>query len=59
MDEKTSKHEFKDSEEMVQWISINQKGKNNVWKSCRKIEEGIVEKYKVEVSKKRSIQTQR
>ena len=52
MEEKASKHEFKDTEELLQWRSINQEGMNNVRKSFRKIEEAVVEKYKVEVSKR-------
>ena len=32
MEEKASTHEFNDTEEMVQWRSLNQEGINNVWK---------------------------
>ena len=52
MEEKASKHEFKDTEELLQWRSLNQEGMNNVRKSFRKIEEAVAEKKKAEVSKR-------
>ena len=39
MQEKASKQEFKETEEMVRWRSINQEGINNVWKNGLSIEE--------------------
>ena len=46
MEDKTSKREFKDTEERVQWRSINQGGFDNLWKET--MEEEVLEKYKVE-----------
>ena len=60
MEEKVSKHEFRDTEEMVQWRSINQ-GRNQqcVVKLVGENAEEVLEKCKVEVWKKRSIQRKR
>ena len=53
MEEKTSKYELKDTEEVVQWTSVNQGGVDNLWKElCGQMEEVFLEKYKVEESKK-------
>ena len=52
MEEKASKHELQDTEEMLHWRSINQEGMNSVRISFRKIEEAVLEKCKVEVSKR-------
>ena len=49
MEDKTSKREFKDTEETVQWRSINQEGFDNLWKET--MEEEVLEKYKVEENK--------
>ena len=53
MEEKTSKREFKDTEDMVQWKSINQEGLDNLWKElCGTMEEEVPEKYKVYENKR-------
>ena len=48
MEERTSKHEFKDTEEMVQWRNINQGGINMVWIIVGTISKEVLDKYKVE-----------
>ena len=52
IEEKASKQEFKDKEEMVQWRSINHEGVNDVRKNCREMVEEVLGRYKVEVSKR-------
>ena len=53
MDEKAHHQVFKDTEEMVQWRSINQQEVDNMWKKLsEKIAEEVLGKYKVEVSKR-------
>ena len=49
MEEKTSKRELKDTEEMVQWRSINQEG---IQELRGKMEEEVLEKYKFEENHK-------
>ena len=49
----TSKREFKHTEEIVQWRSINQEQVENLWEEvCAKMDEEVMEKYRVEESKK-------
>ena len=53
MEEKESKQKFKDTEEMVQWKSIDQGVINKKWKTLSEtIEEEVLEKCKVEVGKR-------
>ena len=42
--------EFKDTEEMLLWRSINQEGVNDLWNCAQEVE--VLEKYKVEETKK-------
>ena len=54
MEEKGSKQEFNDTEDMVQWRSINQEETDSVWKKRSwTLEEEVLEKFKVEVQSKR------
>ena len=44
LDEAAKRQEFEDTEEMVQWRSINQEDINNFWKEmCEKMEESLGE----------------
>ena len=52
LEEVASKPEFEDTEDMVQRRSMSQEGINDIWKECcEKMEEEVLEKYKVEESK--------
>ena len=53
LEEVTSKRDIEEMGEMVQWKSINQEEVHNLWKElCGKIQEEVLEKYKVEEFKR-------
>ena len=53
LEEVTSRREFEDTEEMVQWRSINQEEVDNLWNEMsEKMEEEVEEKHRVEKAKK-------
>ena len=53
LEEVGNRQEFEHTEDIVQWRSIIQKGRNDNWKAlCRKMEENVLEKFKVDEAKK-------
>ena len=53
LEEAANRQDFEDTGEMVQWRRISQEGREDLWKElCRKMEELVPEKYKVEEARR-------